>query len=468
MTRNISDRSHASGRLQGSDEEDHERLIKPWKAYPQRFYRFINANVIDPEKGIVHHNATVHISEGMITEVTLKDPSPHTTINTTTVDLQGKYLCPGLWDNHVHIRAVPGDASWRDTQSLDPTTSTLRQAFVCKQMLARGFTTVRDCGGADLALKRAISDNLVPGPRLLIAGKFISQTGGHGDTRSALDDSTPSCCAPPAAGSPNFPAYVVDGVPACLSAARSNLRQGADFLKIMSSGGVASPTDAIDTVQFTPEEVRAITTCAANAGTYVTAHAYTPAAIRQALANGVEGIEHGNLIDRATAKLMVEMGAYLTPTLTTYAAMAGERYKGYMPGDSLAKNKLVLEAGLVGLKIASDAGVQICYGSDLLGYLGAAQSDEFALRAKVLRNEEVLRSATVTPARMNGMSATVGRIEGGFVADMLVLNRNPLEDVTVLARPEKCILAVIKDGRVVVSRWSKLAEDFSRPTEMIE
>lgn len=452
------------------DEEDHERLIKPWKAYPQKSYCFQNANIIDPVKGSVHRSATVHIAGGLITKVELNSStSSPIDQSVTVIDLHGKYLCPGLWDNHVHVRAVPGDAQWRDTQTIDPTTSALRQAYVLKQMLSRGFTTVRDCGGADLALKQAVADGLILGPRLLIAGKFISQTGGHGDSRGSLDTSAlDTCCAGSGGGSRNFPSYVVDGIPACLSAARSNLRQGADFLKIMSSGGVASPTDAIDTVQFTPEEIRAITACAANNNTYVTAHAYTPRAIRQAVENGVRGIEHGNLLDRETAEYMAAQGAYLTPTLTTYAAMANERYKGYMPAGAMEKNLQVLDAGLRGLKIAADAGVRICYGSDLLGYLGEAQSDEFALRKRVLSAVEILRSATTTPAGMNGLEGKVGRVEDGCVADLLVLNANPLDDIAVLGKPEEHLLAVIRDGRVVVSRWSKLEVDAVRPGALIE
>lgn len=332
-------------------------------------------------------------------------------------------------------------------------------------MLSRGFTTVRDCGGATLALKQSIQEGLILGPRLFIAGAFLSQTGGHGDTRGAHDHTSIECCN---GGSENFPSFIVDGVSECLRAARENIRTGADFLKIMGGGGVCSPTDRIDNVQFTAEEVRAITTVARNSQTYATSHAYTPASIRQAIENGVMGIEHGNLIDEETAQLMAKKGAYLTPTLVTYSAMANEKFAGYMPAESMTKNSEVFVAGLKGLKIAADAGVKICYGSDLLGHLGSAQAWEFAIRSEVLDDLAILRSATVTPAEMMGRAGDLGQIKEGYVADMLILNENPLRNIKILAEPDKHLLAVIKEGRVSVTRWSKLESDVKQEEVQIE
>jgi imidazolonepropionase-like amidohydrolase len=437
-----------------------ERLIKPWKASVQKPYIFTNANLVDPVDGAVHRGVTVRLSGGLIENVKLEsvtaEEPPSTSDNATVVDLQGKYLCPGLFDCHVHIIAVPGEKEWRDTKDIDTATSAYRQAFVCQQMLNRGFTTVRDCGGATLALKKSIEDGLIQGPRLFIAGHFLSQTGGHGDTRGAHDHSKIQCCG---GGSLNFPSVICDGVPECLRGARDNIRTGSDFLKIMGGGGVCSPTDRIDNIQFTNEEVTAITTVAKNSQMYVTSHAYTPASIQQAINNGVLGIEHGNLIDKETAELMAEKGAYLTPTLVTYSAMAHEKYAGYMPRESMEKNSEVFAAGLRGLKIAADAGVNICYGSDLLGHLGACQSEEFSIRGQVLPALAILQSATITPAKMMRQDKFLGQIKGGFAADMLILNQNPLDDISVLAQPEKHLLAVIKDGRICMSKWRMLEQD---------
>jgi len=450
-----------------SEKLQQERLIKPWKPSPPLCYVFFNANLIDPVEGVVLKGVTVKLTRGLVEDVTVPSAGTSQSFseNAIVVDLQGKFLCPGLFDCHVHIYAVPGEKEWRDTKDLDAHTSAYRQAFVCQQMLHRGFTTVRDCGGVTLALKKAIEDGIIQGPRLFIAGPFLSQTGGHGDTRGAHDRSVIECCG---GGSSNFPSHICDGVPECLRSARENVRTGSDFLKIMGGGGVCSPTDRIDNIQFTDEEVRAITTVAKNSQMYVTSHAYTPASIKQALNNGVLGIEHGNLIDKETADLMVAKGAYLTPTLVTYSAMAHEKHEGYMPRESMEKNTEVFVAGLRGLKIAADAGVNICYGSDLLGHLGACQLEEFTIRGQVLPPLAILRSATVTPAKMMGRENFLGQIKPGFAADMLILNSNPLEDINVLAKPENHLLAVLKDGRICMSKWRELEQDVHGPPTYIE
>lgn len=238
--------------------------------------------------------------------------------------------------------------------------------------------------------------------------------------------------------------------------------------EIMAGGGVASPTDALDSVQFTGAEIRAIVEVARNAGTYVTAHAYTPRAIRHAVENGVSGIEHGNLLDEETARYLSEKGVYLTPTLVTYRELASEHWTGFLNEEQRKKNVLVLEEGLKSLRIAREAGVVMCFGTDLLGPLTAKQTGEFALRAKALSSEEILRSATVNPARRVGKEDVLGQVKEGFVADLLVLNENPLEDVTVFDRPEKHLLAVIKEGRVYHSRWSKLPQDVLPNEKMLE
>ncbi|KAM3541031.1 hypothetical protein ARSEF1564_006071, partial [Beauveria bassiana] len=227
------------------------------------------------------------------------------------VDLDGRYLCPGLIDCHVHLTAVGRLRLAQASNEADMAVSYFRQPFLCHQMLSRGFTSVRDTGGAMLALKEAIADDVFPGPRVFLANKAISQTGGHGDVRKAHDKNGGGgggggggdCCQCGAQSS-SIP-VVADGVPACLAATREQLRQGADFIKIM----------------FTAAEVRAVADVADSYGTYVTAHAYTPRAIRHAVDNGVGGIEHGNLLDADTAWYMAARNVWLTPTLITYQAM---------------------------------------------------------------------------------------------------------------------------------------------------
>ncbi|OJD40325.1 amidohydrolase [Diplodia corticola] len=434
-------------------------FVKPWRLPAQKTYIFTNANVIDPVGGTLLPDATVKISGGLIESVS-SDTALSGAEDATTVDLAGRYICPGLIDAHVHVVAAPGEADLAGCVAMDAAVSMTRQPFVAKQMLARGFTTARDCGGAGLALKQAIADGVFPGPRLFIANHALSQTGGHADFRGAHDHT--QCCGGHVTGL----GVLCDGVPECIKAAREQLRTGADFIKIMCGGGVASPTDALEHTQFTADEVRAVAEVARGYNTWVTAHAYTPRAIRHAVDNGVTGIEHGNFIDEATAEYMAERGVYLTPTLIAYDAMA--RRKGFLPPESHVKNEEVLAQGLQALEIASKAGVTMCYGSDLLGPLGMEQAGEFGLRAKVLSAGQVLQSATVNAAKMLRQDGFLGQVKAGFAADMLVLNANPLDDIQVLDRPAKHLLAVIKDGRVYSSRWSKLAEDVTVDEALIE
>ena len=198
----------------------------------------------------------------------------------------------------------------------------------------------------------------------------------------------------------------------------------------------------------------------------VTAHAYTPKSIRHAIENGCKGIEHGNFLDKPTAELMAAKGAFLTPTLVTYAEM--NDWPGYLPPESAKKNSVVLEAGIRSLKIATDAGVTICFGTDLLGPLGSAQTREFSIRSEVLSPVQLLRTATVNPARMLRCEDRLGQIKPGFVADLLILDSNPLEEITILDRPDKHLLAVMKEGRVYHSRWSKLTVDAPPPASLIQ
>ncbi|KAI0484058.1 amidohydrolase [Xylariaceae sp. FL0804] len=446
-----------------------EKIIKPWKLPPQKKYVLRNARVIDPVAGaVLPRPATVRLAGGKIESVDVDkdgdadDPGADDA-DAVVVDLAGRLVCPGLIDCHVHLSAVAGSATLDGVMALrgDDAASLLRQPDACARTLRRGFTTVRDCGGAPLpALRDAIDDDVFPGPRLFAAGRALSQTGGHGDTGRG-GQGAGSCCG--GGGGPSGLSVICDGVPECIRAAREQLRSGADFIKLMVGGGVASPTDRLENTQFTGAEVRAIAEVARSYGTWVTAHAYTPAAIRHAVENGVTGIEHGNFIDEDTARYMAERDVWLTPTLVTYQALGSDKYAGFLPPANQDKNQRVevLAQGLRSLEIAAAAGVKMCYGSDLLGPMTAEQPREFGLRARVLASPEVLRHATVNAARMLRREHVLGQVRAGFAADLLVLagDANPLDDVAVLDRPEESVLAVVKDGRVYESRWSGLPRD---------
>ncbi|RFU33871.1 hypothetical protein B7463_g2474, partial [Scytalidium lignicola] len=420
---------------------------------------FVNANLVDVEASHIIPNCTIHIKSGFIVDVKTGE-TPHipqlNSIPTTKfIDLQNHYICPGLIDCHVHVTATPGGLSLTELFNASPNAIAYRAAFVAREMLLRGFTTARDTGGADAALRDAIAEGLLPGPRLYIAGKALSQTGGHGDSRASYQPQEHKCCG----GHSPALARLCNGVPECLEAVRDELRQGADFIKIMSGGGVASPSDTLDMLQFTPEEIRAITTTATYSKKYVTAHAYTVEAIRHAVDNGVRNIEHGNLIDRETAEYCAKKGVMFTPTLIAYQGMMEPPFDGFLDEFGKRKNREVLACGLNSLTILRDAGATICYGSDLLGGLHPLQNREFTIRSAVLSAGEILRSATINAARAVGMENQLGCLKAGAIADLLILTANPLEDISVLDKIHEVLEAIIKDGRVVTSRLDELPVD---------
>ncbi|MEZ5596880.1 MAG: amidohydrolase family protein [Pseudomonadales bacterium] len=234
-----------------------------------------------------------------------------------------------------------------------------------KFTLARGFTTVRDLGGDIVGLRRAIASGMVRGPDTVHANLMISQTGGHGDVEGGV------LAVPDCACQMRHSAFgiIADGPDAVRKAARHVPRAGADFLKIHVSGGVATPTDPLECTQYTAEEVRAAVQEAANRRTYVSAHAYTCEAIQMAVRNGVRCIEHGNLLDADTARLMAENQVFLVPTLVAYKGMAEMGRKLGFPERNLAKNEIVLAAGFDSLQLAQAAGVQLGWGTDLVGEL---------------------------------------------------------------------------------------------------
>ena len=233
---------------------------------------------------------------------------------------------------------------------------------------------------------------------------------------------------------------------------RTELRAGSEFIKIMSSGGVASPTDPFDAVQYTPEEVRAATVETDHRHTYTTAHAYQPEAISQAIENGVRCIEHGNLIDKPIAARMAELGVTMVPTLVTYAAMSEMGAKTGMPQRNLDKNDGVFELGRASIAIAREAGVDLGFGTDLLGEAQPWQNREFAIRAELEPAVDVLRSMYHVNARLCHLEGFIGRLAPDASADVVVVEADPLENLAALAEPDASIGTVVARGRVIVDR----------------
>jgi len=295
-----------------------------------------------------------------------------------------------------------------------------------------GFTTARDTGGAIGGLVRAIQRGLCQGSRIAHSGRVLSQTGGHGDTRPA-NVPLPECGCELVSG--RF-SQIADGPDAVRKATRHELHEGSDFLKIMASGGVASPSDPFDGIQYTAEEVKAITVEAEHRHTYVTAHAYSPEAIRLAVDHGVRCIEHGNLLDETTAKHLVSLGVTMVPTLSTYRAMGELGAKFGMSERHLEKNRGVFKAGQRSFDIARREWVELGFGTDLLGEAQVRQNQEFSIRADLESVADVLCSMYVVNPRLCGLEGKIGLIEPGAYADLLLSEVNPIENLSRLSEPD--------------------------------
>ena len=397
---------------------------------------FHNASLFDSHKGVLRPNATVVVEGARVAHVSLK---PLKVADAKPYDLKGKALLPGLIDCHVHVTAVHHDVLRLSMQP--PSLITAQAKDVLAGMLARGFTTVRDACGADFGLQEAVERGIFEGPRLFIAGRPLTQTGGHGDGRPKGARTMFCTCA----GLGLFGA-VADGVAEVRRAAREQLRNGANQIKVMAGGGVMSPTDPIEGTQYSVEELRAICEEAEAANTYVMAHAYSPRAIERAVRAGVRSIEHGNLLDEKAARAMKECGAYLVPTLATYAALDLEAGDLKIPPNQVEKLKRVRKQGVEAIRIAKAAGVPIAFGTDLLGSMHVRQSTEFALRLPAMKPAEILRSATSVAAELIGQSGKLGVIEAGAAADLLVVDGDPTKNLAPLQAPERGLLAVMKDG----------------------
>jgi imidazolonepropionase-like amidohydrolase len=244
-----------------------------------------------------------------------------------------------------------------------------------------------------------------------------------------------------------FTMSLADGADEVRRAVREQMRQGADQIKIMMSGGVASPYDPLDSLQYSPGEVSAAVEEAQAFGRYVCAHAYTPEAITRAMRGGVRTIEHGNLIDEPAARLMAEHGAFLVANLVTYAVMKERAAAFGMTPEMLAKNDVVLEHGYRSLELCKRAGVPVAYGSDLLGQLQEEQSREFLIRGEVMTPLEVIQSATTIAARVLRHEGKLGVIARGAFADLLVVDGNPLESLKLFQDQGAHLSAIMKGGR---------------------
>ena len=406
---------------------------------------FRNARVLDGSGPEAVEDQDVLVADGMIADVTGERLS---TSGATVIDLAGKTLMPGLIDCHVHVIATIADLG--QNAQLPNSLVALRSAPIMKAMLMRGFTTVRDLGGADNGLKIALEEGTIVGPRLVICGKALSQTCGHCDFRGPYHNRNVDYYADRVGAL----GRVVDGVDAVRRAAREEIKGGAEFIKVMANGGIASPTDPIYFYGFSRDELKAAVEEAQGASTYVAAHLYTDDAIRRAVECGVISVEHGNLIQPDTAAYLKQQGAYVVPTNITYDILAKEGAAMGVPAASVAKIEDVREAGLTALGTLADAGVMMGFGTDLLGEMHKYQADEFPLRAKYLPAMDVIRTATINAAKIVGMEGKLGVVAKNALADLIVVDGDPLADMTLLTNQGAHMPAIMKDGDFVKNNLS--------------
>jgi imidazolonepropionase-like amidohydrolase len=357
------------------------------------------------------------------------------------IDAEGKFILPGLIDAHVHVTSATVDLA---TPQLPITYTTCCAAKNLQDALQRGFTTVRDVGGADCGLAMAVNEGIIEGSRLFYCGRALSQTGGHGDFRAMTYDGEYGA---PMQSSATTIGQVADGVTEVRRACRAELRKGASFIKIMAAGGVASPGDRVTDTQYSSEELAAIAEEAAAKSTYVAAHVYSAKSIQICLAHGVRTIEHGNLLDEETAALMKEKEAYLIPTVITYDALTRRGAEFKFPAGSIGKLGSVRVQALEAVKIARKQGVKIGFGTDLLGPLWEEQSREFLLRSTIEKPMDIIISATRINAEVLNQAGKLGEISPQAFADLIILDKNPVEDISTLIY-RTSIKMIMMAGRV--------------------
>lgn len=378
--------------------------------------------------------------------------------NAVIIDGTGKYVMPGLIDAHVHVmfESIP------QTQAMlsDFAFLNLYAAKAAEEQLMRGFTTVRDLGGGSLSLARAIDMGLAKGPRIFSSGAFISQTGGHGDF--GLPTDVPRKRGELSYVERNGIVAIADGVDQVLMRSREQLRQGATQLKLMAGGGVASSYDPLDVTQYTYEEFKAAVSAAENWGTYVTVHAYTPNAIQTAIKAGVKCIDHGQLADEATAKLMAEKGIWwsLQPFLDD------EDANKYPEGSANRAKQIEVSQGTDNAyRLAKKYKIKTAWGTDNLFNAVNAQKQGKKL-TKLTRwytPFEVLKMATADNAELLNLSGkrnpyqkgTLGVIEEGAYADLIILNENPLENIHLIENPHENFQLIMKDGVIYKNTLNK-------------
>jgi imidazolonepropionase-like amidohydrolase len=433
-----------------------------------------NARLFDGRSERLRDGVEIVIAGNRIAAIRDASPRPAES-GVRVLDARGRVAIPGLIDAHVHPTIAVGISALRDH---DINYVTLRSGVEARKMLLRGFTTIRDMGGPSFGLKQAIDEGQIEGPRIFPSGALISQTSGHGDLRTRGQPSRRLSGVEDVTERFGY-GVVADGPEEVLTAVREQLRMGATQIKVMAGGGISSMYDPIDSVQYVEEELRAAVRAAADWGTYVAVHAYTPASIRRAVEAGVRSIEHAHLIDETTMKLIAERGVFLSPQAYVFSGIfapggtaAGSSATPALPAAGAAatptptqlaqreKSRLVSSGLDRMMKLARQYRVKVAFGTDVFGSSRtfALESEEFAARTRWFTALEILRQATSINGELLALSGPrfgypgkLGVLEEGAMADLLLVDGNPLEDVGLLGRPEQTLALILKDGRIVRS-----------------
>jgi len=394
----------------------------------------------------------VLIENNLIKEISSRPIINNKSGRTTIIEGKGKFLMPGLIDAHGHMLmdAMPIQV----LMTADFSYINLYAGKAAEQQLMRGFTSVRDVGGNSFGLKRAIDEGFVTGPRIFPSGATISQSGGHGDFGFPSD-------VPRKFGRDlsymeiNNMTQIADGPDQVTMRVREQLRQGASQIKLMAGGGVSSHYDPIDVTQYSEAEFKAAVDAAENWGTYVTIHAYTPKAITRAVNAGVKCVEHGQLIDEPTAKLIAEKGVWLCLQPFLDDEDANPQPEG---SENRAKQLMVSNGTDNAYKLAKKYNIKVAFGTDCLfnAKLAARQGAKLAKLTKWYSPFEVLKMATSINGELLAFSGLrnpyrqgkLGVIEEGAYADLLLVDGNPIENIKLIEDPEKNFLVIMKNGTI--------------------
>jgi imidazolonepropionase-like amidohydrolase len=405
---------------------------------------FKNARIFDGTSAQCAEGMSLRVADGRIQEVSDR---PISAPDARVIDVGGRTLMPGMIDAHVH--AFASDVAVQRVDAMGEAYRTAHALRMLTHALRCGFTSVRDIGGGSYGLYKAAADGLFAGPRFFYSGKILSMTGGHGDFRQVEESPRyQSVCA--CSGTIfNTVAVIADGVDECIKSAREELRQGAHCIKIMGSGGVASPTDPIWMNQYREDEICAIVNECVERRTYVAAHCHPTSAVRRCVEFGVRSIEHGTLIDAETARFVAERGAYIVPTMVIIVALVELGRKLGFPAQSQEKAEYAWKQAMSGMDLMRQAGVKVCFGTDLMGSMYDQECREFTLRSEVFSPLEILRQTTSVAAEMMMMEGQIGCIAPGAHADLLVVEGDPLKDISLLAANGRNLRTIVRGGAVI-------------------